>query len=59
MARAGYDPHGAISLWEKMSKLGGSKPPALLATHPSDEARLADVRKDAEKVLPLYQQAKK
>ncbi len=59
MARAGYDPHGAASLWEKMSKLGGSKPPALLATHPSDEARLADVRKDAEKVLPLYQQAKK
>ena len=59
MARAGYDPHGAISLWEKMSKLGGSKPPALLSTHPSDAARLADVRKDVDKVLPLYQQAKK
>ena len=60
MARAGYDPHAAVSLWEKMSKLQtGGKPPQLLSTHPSDEARLADVRKDADKVMPLYQTAKK
>ena len=60
MARAGYDPHAAVSLWEKMSKLqNGGKPPQLLSTHPSDEARLADVRKDADKVMPLYQTAKK
>jgi predicted Zn-dependent protease len=60
MARAGYDPHAAVSLWEKMSKLQtGGKPPQLLSTHPSDEARLADVRQDADKVMPLYQTAKK
>jgi predicted Zn-dependent protease len=60
MARAGYDPHAAVSLWEKMSKLqGAGKPPQLLSTHPSDAARLADVRSDADKVMPLYQTAKK
>ena len=58
-ARAGYDPHAAISLWEKMQKLGGGKqPPQFLSTHPSNEARIADIRQYAERVMPLYQQAK-
>jgi predicted Zn-dependent protease len=58
-ARAGYDPHAAISLWEKMQKLGGGKQsPQFLSTHPSNEARIADLRNYAERVMPLYQQAK-
>ena len=58
-ARAGYDPHAAISLWEKMQKLGGgNQPPQFLSTHPSNEARIADLRQYAERVMPLYQQAK-
>jgi predicted Zn-dependent protease len=57
-ARAGYDPRAAVSLWQKMQKLGGSQPPQFLSTHPSNESRIADVTQDAEKVMPLYQAAK-
>src|SRR5438477_4516531 len=57
-ARAGYDPHAAASLWQKMQKLGGSQPPQFLSTHPSTASRITDVTQDAEKVMPLYQAAK-
>jgi predicted Zn-dependent protease len=57
-ARAGYDPHAAISLWQKMEKLGGSQPPQFLSTHPSSETRVADLQNYSERVMPLYQAAK-
>jgi predicted Zn-dependent protease len=56
-ARAGYDPHAAVSLWQKMGKLGGSQPPQFLSTHPSNENRLADLKGYSDKVMPLYQAA--
>jgi len=59
MARAGYEPHGAVSLWQKMMQLGGGQPPQFLSTHPSNETRIAEVSKDADKVMPLYQAAAK
>ena len=59
MARAGYDPHEAVNLWQKMNKLGGSQPPQFLSTHPSNDSRIADVTKDADTVMPLYQAAAK
>jgi predicted Zn-dependent protease len=58
-ARAGYNPHAAVSLWEKMGKLAGSQPPQFLSTHPSNETRLSDLRSYAERVMPLYQTAKR
>jgi predicted Zn-dependent protease len=58
-ARSGYDPRAAVSLWEKMGRLGGSKPPQFLSTHPSDESRTADLQVHADKVLPLYESARK
>lgn len=57
-ARAGYDPHAAISLWQKMEKLAGSQPPQWLSTHPSNETRLSDLKQYADKVAPLYAAAK-
>lgn len=58
-ARAGYDPHAAIRLWEKMAKVsGGGQPPKWLSTHPSHEDRINDLRVYAEKVAPLYAAAK-
>ncbi len=58
-ARAGFDPRSAVALWQKMQKLaGGGQPPQFLSTHPSDEARIADVRQHAEQLMPLYTAAK-
>jgi len=57
-ARAGYDPRGAISLWEKMGKLGGGQPPEFLSTHPSHATRIDDLKVYSAKVLPLYETAR-
>jgi predicted Zn-dependent protease len=59
MARAGYDPNAAISLWQKMLKLGGGGPPEFLSTHPSSGSRIRDLEALVPRVLPLYQAAKK
>jgi predicted Zn-dependent protease len=58
-ARAGYDPRAAIVLWQKMAQMsGGSAPPQLLSTHPSNEARIKDLTEFSQKVLPLYEKAR-
>src|SRR4051812_30124442 len=56
-ARAGYEPKAAVTLWEKMGKLGGT-PPEFLSTHPSPEHRAARLKELGEKVQPLYVAAK-
>src|SRR5690606_3507796 len=59
-ARAGYDPRAAVTLWEKMDKAsGGSAPPEFLSTHPSAQTRGAELKQAAQKVMPLYEQARK
>ena len=58
-ARAGYNPHAAVTLWEKMQKVAsGGQPPKFLSTHPSHEDRIKDLKVYAERVMPLYQAAK-
>jgi predicted Zn-dependent protease len=57
-ARAGYDPRGAISLWQKMGKIGGSEPISFLSTHPSPGDRMQDLAAYSQRVLPLYEQAR-
>ena len=54
-ARAGYNPEAAITLWQKMSKLGGQKPAEFFSTHPSNENRIAELSALVPKVQPLYE----
>jgi predicted Zn-dependent protease len=54
MARAGYDPNAAVTLWKKMTSAGGGKGPEWMSTHPSDDRRMSTLRSLLPTVLPLY-----
>ncbi len=58
MARAGYDPHEAVTVWEKMQKLSASSTPEFMSTHPSHENRIKNLTVISEKVYPLYEKTK-
>lgn len=54
-AMAGYNPREAIPFWQRMSLAGGNqKPPEFLATHPSDENRIAKLQGYMDEALRLY-----
>ena len=57
-ARGGFDPHAAVTLWEKMRKTGTSQGPNFLSTHPSHASRISDLKGYAERVMPLYDAAR-
>jgi predicted Zn-dependent protease len=57
-ARAGYDPHAAISLWQKMARAASGSTPQWMSTHPSHDSRIADLRVYADRVKPLYRAAR-
>jgi predicted Zn-dependent protease len=54
MARAGYDPHSAVSVWKKMMSAAQSGTPEFLSTHPSPQSRISNLEALVPKVLPLY-----
>jgi predicted Zn-dependent protease len=56
MARAGYDPRAALTLWNKMSAAQAAGQPKFLSTHPSPGDRIKDIQKNLPRVLPLYAQ---
>jgi predicted Zn-dependent protease len=59
-ARAGYNPMGAISVWQKMLKANKDKsPPEFLSTHPSGETRIEKLTVLMPAVEPLYKVAPK
>ena len=58
-ARAGYDPHAAVTLWQKMQRVGGGSGPQWLSTHPSSETRIRDLTDYSARVMPLYDAARR
>jgi predicted Zn-dependent protease len=55
MWAAGYDPTGAISIFEKLETLQRTQPGAvskLLSTHPMDSDRIAKTQAEIDKILP-------
>ncbi len=55
MAMAGYDPHAAITLWKRLASLNkGQKGPQWLSTHPTDEARIADIKSWVPEAMKYY-----
>lgn len=57
MAMAGYNPNAAPEFWTRMSQSGGQKPPEMMSTHPSDETRIANLKKEIPKAMDFYNQS--
>lgn len=58
MAKAGFDPKAAVSLWQNMARASGSQPVEILSTHPSHGSRIEELNEQIPHVMPAYQQAK-
>jgi predicted Zn-dependent protease len=58
-AMAGYNPKEAVAFWQRMSQAGGQKPPEFLATHPSDENRIARLQALMDEALKYYKPVRK
>jgi predicted Zn-dependent protease len=54
-ARAGYDPYASVSLWEKMAKVGGSRSPEFMSTHPDPDNRMKRLNALAPEMMGYYQ----
>lgn len=59
MARAGYNPQAAITLWQKMQRASKGEPPQFLSTHPTSNNRIAELQSLMPKVMPLYQKSRR
>lgn len=63
MAKAGYDPANAVPFWERMAAMnkggagGGLR--KYLSTHPPDEQRIADIKKELPEAEGYYRKAQK
>jgi predicted Zn-dependent protease len=58
MAQAGFDPRGAVSLWQNMIAAGGSRQPEWLSTHPDPQSRIGELQARAASLVPVYEQAR-
>ena len=57
MARAGYDPNAAVSVWKKMMAENKDGPPEFLSTHPAPQSRIQELQALIPRVMPLYEAA--
>lgn len=59
MARAGYNPNAAVTLWQKMQAQSGGGTPQFLSTHPNSSNRIKHIQELLPAVMPLYNAAPK
>ncbi len=58
MARAGYDPRGAIAFWRRMmAQAQSGAVPELLSDHPSDQNRIAELERLLPEAMQNYRPA--
>ena len=57
MAKAGYDPHAARDLWQRMDQTsrGGSRPAEFLSTHPLPATRIRQIEAGLSEAMAYYQ----
>ena len=57
-AMAGYDPNEALTFWSRMAASSNNTTPTWLSTHPSDEQRIANIRKLLPEAMKYYNATK-
>jgi predicted Zn-dependent protease len=58
MARAGFNPEGALRLWKNMSAASADSLPEFLSTHPSNQRRIDELQQRLPSALTQYQSAR-
>jgi len=53
-AQAGYDPHEAMHVWERMEQLSKNQPPEFLSTHPGHGTRIKQLEEWMPEALSYY-----
>lgn len=57
MAKAGYDPRAAVTLWQKMAQQNqGKEPVSFLSTHPLSSERIKNIQALLPQVMPYYEE---
>jgi predicted Zn-dependent protease len=60
MAKAGYNPEAAITVWQKMNKIDGGSTNGVqkfTSTHPSNNDRISDLNKSMVEAKQVYKAA--
>ncbi|NQZ22684.1 MAG: M48 family metallopeptidase [Colwellia sp.] len=55
MAKSGFEPAAAITLWQNMAKVSNGAPPEFMSTHPSNKTRISQLTKHLPKSQVFYQ----
>src|SRR5438270_12977891 len=53
-ADAGYDPHEAVHVWERMEQVSKNQPPEFLSTHPGHGTRIKQLESQMNEAMSYY-----